>query len=782
MSLLEGMAENVMSLAQAFDPRPQQPPNLDAELAQSEQAQFLKFGLSAYSPDQLLTKKGFEIFEKMMRDDAIAQAVRGLKTMRLSTGWEFLPPEDIDAEADKIEAQRQADYFTQTFAKIEGGFHADLNDIMGGLDFGWSLTEKVMVRLTEGPWAGLIAYKALKSKRVRDFTLITDDFLNIVEDGVQVFRATTQVTERMPKSKFVIWSYRKRWEDPFGQAVNREVYDLWWIKQVLKRALGVTFERYGTPFAYATFPSHWKKKAQDDLLNMLRNVKFESVAVIPDKVEMVLQESTGRSPQTILNAIKYIDGRIKQLISGQTLTSESGDRGSQSLGTVHMDVLEMYIEELGKDLATVVNEQLVQPMQAWNFQKPELCPTFKFRALFQDNPMSLYKAYREGVQDGVIVPTEDDEKHYRAVIKAPERTEDSVLLPQAAPPAAPAPPPPDPDADAEDKEDEDREDLAEHLDPTERGIQDPVAEEAATFKDKAIMTGVNRRPFTKHEKRVDFAEVKRTFEIEGVADITADLQPVLQDTLARALRQIEREHILEKQKIGAVKDIKMHNMGDIKRILNDGLNRIARRGGQSANAEMRRARRQENMQADEGDFSTFSKARLTQLLAAEAFSATRKITDSMRADIELALFRGMKNGQSFKSVADGLRKTLEPFLGTVADDFAGPRLDTLVRTSTVDTFNFARQQTFLANSDFVVGMEYSAVLDNRVRVNHAAMDGRIYKTTSKVWDEWKPANGFNCRCLLVPVTKLDGWDGREKPLPIRNGKAVRPDKGFGAAD
>ena len=93
----------------------------------------------------------------------------------------------------------------------------------------------------------------------------------------------------------------------------------------------------------------------------------------------------------------------------------------------------------------------------------------------------------------------------------------------------------------------------------------------------------------------------------------------------------------------------------------------------------------------------------------------------------------------------------------------------------MDAFNFARKQRFLEDTDFVPALQYSAILDDRVRPNHAAMDSKIFRTTNPIWDTWTPPNGFNCRCLIIAVTRSD-FDGQESSAP-----AAQPDKGFGEA-
>jgi SPP1 gp7 family putative phage head morphogenesis protein len=73
----------------------------------------------------------------------------------------------------------------------------------------------------------------------------------------------------------------------------------------------------------------------------------------------------------------------------------------------------------------------------------------------------------------------------------------------------------------------------------------------------------------------------------------------------------------------------------------------------------------------------------------------------------------------------------------------------------------------------VVAFQYSAILDDRTRANHAEMDGRIYLINDPIWDTWTPPNGFNCRCVLIPITKYEQFEVSDPPPAD-----CLPDEGF----
>jgi hypothetical protein len=50
--------------------------------------------------------------------------------------------------------------------------------------------------------------------------------------------------------------------------------------------------------------------------------------------------------------------------------------------------------------------------------------------------------------------------------------------------------------------------------------------------------------------------------------------------------------------------------------------------------------------------------------------------------------------------------------------------------------------------------QYNAVLDDRTRPSHAALDGLIYPADHEFWNEHYPPWGFNCRCNVTAQTSI----------------------------
>ena len=136
---------------------------------------------------------------------------------------------------------------------------------------------------------------------------------------------------------------------------------------------------------------------------------------------------------------------------------------------------------------------------------------------------------------------------------------------------------------------------------------------------------------------------------------------------------------------------------------------------------------------------------------------------SMRRRLERSnfIFSGMKTfhelNEAFPSLIDenGNRKPFERFLNDVR------KIDsTYNRNYLRAEYNFvagsaemaARWESFMADGDRY-NLQYRTQKDDRVRPEHAALDGVTLPPSDPFWEEFYPPNGWNCRCNVVQVRK-----------------------------
>lgn len=93
--------------------------------------------------------------------------------------------------------------------------------------------------------------------------------------------------------------------------------------------------------------------------------------------------------------------------------------------------------------------------------------------------------------------------------------------------------------------------------------------------------------------------------------------------------------------------------------------------------------------------------------------------------------------------------------------------DAVARTATNAAASGAREELYSDNADILDGLKYVATLDSRTRIDHAAKDGTVYALNDP--NRPKTPDGWNCRCVMVPVVKPE--------YQLKGLKGVRPSKG-----
>lgn len=105
-------------------------------------------------------------------------------------------------------------------------------------------------------------------------------------------------------------------------------------------------------------------------------------------------------------------------------------------------------------------------------------------------------------------------------------------------------------------------------------------------------------------------------------------------------------------------------------------------------------------------------------------------------------------------------------------------LQTLFRTQTNLAYNAGRVNAARdpAIDEILWGWEYVTVGDDRVRPNHAALDGTRLPKNDPRWGAITPPNGFNCRCSIIEIFNDDRQLASAKE-PQEEIKVQTPDRG-----
>lgn len=139
------------------------------------------------------------------------------------------------------------------------------------------------------------------------------------------------------------------------------------------------------------------------------------------------------------------------------------------------------------------------------------------------------------------------------------------------------------------------------------------------------------------------------------------------------------------------------------------------------------------------------------------------------------LLAALKEGGTLAEFRDSMNRFLEE---EGYEGVSPEQADLIFRANIQTAYNVGHyeQMTDPAVLELRPYWQYDAVNDAHTRPSHLAMDGKVYRADSPVWDTWYPPNGFRCRCT---VRTLSRRQMEQRGLKVEEGfPAVAPDPHF----
>jgi phage gp29-like protein len=366
------------------------------------------FRLPPYNPDDLLSTRGLDVYDRMMTDAQVRASVNTKRYALLARPWQVFPAERDRRSPEFAAACEARDFVEDVLRGLRGPdgsvreFRHTLFEMMSAFYRGFSLAEMVWGVAEGGRWRGRYVLDAIKFKHPKQIGFEMDEYLNV--------RRVTSWTPTgglisAPRGKCLLYIYNQRDELPYGDSDLRSVYKHWYSKSKIMEFWNLRLQRYGIPFAYATLGSA-SEATGARVLEILRSFQQDSSAVFPSNVRPQLMEAKSDGADAFLSALEWHNQQIAIGVLLQTLTSGEGLRaGSMALGRVHFDILLFALQCMKSDVEEVVNAQVVRPLVDANFDH-RLYPRFSLGNLNEKDLASLSQAMDVLLRHQVVRPAE----------------------------------------------------------------------------------------------------------------------------------------------------------------------------------------------------------------------------------------------------------------------------------------------------------------------------------------------------------------------------------------
>ena len=129
--------------------------------------------LAPYNPDDLITRKGSAIYDRMQTDAQVAACLNVKKFAVLSRGWEVHPL------SDSREDTEAADFVRFCLLDMRGSVLDALYKALDAVAKGFSVCEINYKVIESGPYKGMIGLESVKSKDPSTLGFELDQYLNV---------------------------------------------------------------------------------------------------------------------------------------------------------------------------------------------------------------------------------------------------------------------------------------------------------------------------------------------------------------------------------------------------------------------------------------------------------------------------------------------------------------------------------------------------------------------------------------------------------------------------
>lgn len=667
-----------------------------------------------YNPDPLASANNYKIYDEMKHDDQVKAAMSFKKDQIVSSGWQIKC--DVPEIVERLESNLKE--------SLSSSFEDSLRDVLSAFEYGFSLTEPVYKKASDG----LIELKDLKTRPPHTFEF----HLNSYGDVEKVTQNADIGSIDFEPNYFLHYIYQPEFGNPFGKSDLRAAHQAWKAKKFFFRFWAIYVERFAAPTIIGEYPNEFDPSKVARLQSVLNTIQNSTVAIVPEGTKIDFKLVNRDSSNIYENGITLLNTMIARAILMPDLLGVSGSQtkgGSYALGDTQFQLFMGIIKREQEALARKITLKILKPLVKANWGDYPV--EFQFKPHSKDDAMEALKIWVEATKVGKWKPDEDEIKHFLESIKFPvsekiEIVDEPTAQPGFGPFGKPSMAPKN----------------GNNLNTKEQ------AEEEELF-DK-LETRIYRE-LTSYEKQLNFKEIERNLDL----------------TEERALRKIK----------SAAKDIYIDFIDQIKdkrlltRFKPEAINELSLRFQKPMNIEFRTFMKETFQssfnQAQKEIFPKMAKKfqmeeeRLPEefldIIEAESFKLVGDYSVNISNKMRNKLVQGIKNGVNERDLLKELRE--------LGEEETDKWLKTVIRTKTTEMFNRGRK-SFFDNDEFakqiIEAYQFSAVMDDRTSEICRSLDGKVYEKGEFI-NHIVPPLHFNCRSLLVPITKFEDYEVDKSP-------------------
>lgn len=739
-----------------------------------------------YNPDKLVRKDwAYRIYEDMLEDDQVSIAMDVKKDLILGSGFYFESPkaqkgqkeETTDpkpqdpndptdpktpaqdpkaANEDDDEMQEIKDDLMLAFEeKGDRAFSDILRDIMQAYEFGFSISEKIFNTDRDGK----LFLKDCKPRHPSTWLLHTDKHGNMTRYEQ---RGLHESVDADPAS-VIHYINNPKFQNPYGKSDLYVAFQAWMTKRHITRFYAIFLEKAASPTPVGKYDRRADQTAIDAMYDAIKKFQTKTALVIPKEFEIEFLEakSTGDAYVKGICLFNMFIGRAMFLPDLLGFQGEGTSGGSHALGEHQIEIFMRHIHRRRELLQRIVNKHFVQPFCMFNYGLTENFPMFRFNPLSDEEALGQADQWVKGITTKAWTPTPDEINHFRKLCKFPQSSVVDTMDPaqafnpdgsninpndptQGGAPGKTANPAQSPNAGQAGAGDTAKGQPTEgQPDDKQPAAAAPAAKAppgkgpaAANVKKKFEVNLASIRGT--YAKKVDFTHIDDVMR-STVSKILVEAKPIVEDIFEDLYDQIHKKKIVPTQKLEKADSLDLKYKKRLQLVFKKNFRHLWSDAQISAHAEV----------STKDHVIEFEKAvasdEFLDLLDQETFQFVGDWEYSILKKARVELAAAIKDG-----------KPLSEVIGVLDDEgmnLSDASLERFARTKTTEVFNKGRMAYF-DETDVVSAYQFSAVLDDRTSDICAGLDNCVFDKD----DAPVPPMHFNCRSVLVPITKFEDYE------------------------
>lgn len=666
-----------------------------------------------YNPDPLVNGNSYRIYDEMRHDDQIKSALSFKKDLILSPGWE------IKCENKEIKESLESNLREEmTRCSLEDS----LRDILSAYDYGFSLTETLYTK----PINGLIKIRDIKTRPPHTFEF----HLTQIGDIEKIIQHQAAINKEFRPDYFLHYVYQPEFGNPYGKSDLRAAHQAWKTKKFFLRFWGIYVERFAAPTIIGEYPDDFDSNKVTRLQTILKTIQNSTVAVMPEGTKIDFKMPQRDSSDIYENGITLLNTMIARALLMPDLLGISGDQtkgGSYALGQTQFKMFLSLIRKEQEALARKFTLNVLRPLVLANWGDYQC--SFAFKDFSEGDINEAARIWVEATRANIWTPNEEEVNHLREVLKFPTGAVNIRKVEE-----------PDPNS----------------LLPGQKGrVPAKGTQKGTEAEDErmniALQPVIHFREKTLYEKKIDFAQITEAFQkIE--ASVTPKIRSAAKDIWTDYLDQVKDKRLLSRFRPEAITTLAIRFQKPMNVEMKAFMRDAYLRAYGMAQKEMfpsieRKMTQTEDLLPEE----------FLSVIDAEAFKLVGDYSVNITNKMRNQLMQGIKSGLNERDILSDLRD-----LGKQESD---KWLETVIRTKATEMFNRARK-SYWDNDELakqiVEAYQFSAIMDDRTSDVCRFMDGKIFGKDEFITRSTPPLH-FNCRSILVPVTKFEDYSLDKEP-------------------